>query len=251
MMLSCKPIPIRPLTITPSVEEKPSTEVSSMVEEVETEEETLTIEQEFLRLEEDKQAFEELRANWLEEVTQLRENAHQQGFEAGYTEGLAQGTTDGYNKGFEQVNQELRVCVEQVKKENQRVKQALRQQLIDVQPFLLEIIEKSVESIIYEQLEQGENRHMFMIEKALSYVSKHRFITLHVSQQQYDWVKSQQHELETTCPQAMFQILPNPTLEAYDVVVETEQTELDFRINLQLEHWKEDIRRVVEITCAE
>ena len=148
MMLSCKPIPIRPLTITPSVEEKPSTEVSSMVEEVETEEETLTIEQEFLRLEEDKQAFEELRANWLEEVTQLRENAHQQGFEAGYTEGLAQGTTDGYNKGFEQVNQELRVCVEQVKKENQRVKQALRQQLIDVQPFLLEIIEKSVESII-------------------------------------------------------------------------------------------------------
>lgn len=250
MMLSCKPIPIRTIDVSPSVEELDSstesfTESFSPTSEAELEETTLSVNQELMRLENEKHAFDELKANWLEEVTQLRESAQQEGYETGYAEGLNKGSKEGYEAGFEQINHEMINYVQSIKQEGLRVKEEIAQQLIDVQPFLLEIIEKSVESIIYERLEQGGNRHLKMIEKALSHVSKHQFVTLQVSREQYDWVKEQRNELELLCPQAVFQILINPQLEMFDVLVETEQTELDFRLNLQLENWKEDLKRMV------
>lgn len=246
MMLSSKTIPIRTIVTSHSVEEKDSsTESFQSLSQNEVEEISPSLEEERLKLETDKQAFDNLKANWLEEITNLKESAQQTGYEEGRLEGLEAGRKEGYEAGLEQINREMMDYVQSVKQEGLCVKEKLTQQLTEIQPFLLEIIEKSVEAIICERLEQEENRHLKMIEKALSYVSKHRFVTLYVSREQYDWVKKQQSELELLCPQTIFQILINPELEVFDVLVETEQTELDFRLNLQLENWKEDLKRMV------
>ena len=250
-MLSCKQIPIRPIPNHYSVEENSSsTETLSLenVVELETEEvedQAILIEAEQLRLEAEKQEFDNLKADWLEEVTNLRQEAQQTGYQSGYTEGLESGRKEGYEAGLQQALLEMSEYIQTIKAEGIQLKQEFEKQLFQAQPFLLEIIEKSVESIIGERLEQGENRHLKMIEKALSYVSKHQCVTLNVSKEQYDWVKEQKEELEKLCPQATFQILINPMLKDYDVLVETEQTELDFRLDLQLESWKEDLKRMV------
>ena len=255
-MLSCKQIPIRPIPNICSVEENSSsTETLSLDNKIETEtlevetneleDKTILIEAEQLRLEVEKQEFDDLKADWLEEVTNLREEAQQTGYQTGYTEGLESGKKEGYEAGLQQAFLEMNDYIQTVKSEGIQLKKEFEEQLIQAQPFLLEIIEKSVESIIAEKLEQGENRHLKMIEKALVQVSKHQCVTLNVSKEQYDWVKEQKEELEKLCPQATFQILINPMLKDYDVLVETEQTELDFRLDLQLENWKEDLKRMV------
>ena len=254
-MLSFKPIPIRKIESFEelSVEEQSSTDSSYYDEEqresftdldesqeTSLEDEVDEFERERQQLMDEKASFDNMRAEWLVSMAELKETSQKEGYALGYQEGQEA----GYQEGYQQITQELNEYVQDVRSQQNQINLDLEQYIERFQPIALKIIEESVEALIYEQLNVNPNHHLNLIKKAISMVVEEEQVILKVSKQHYEWLKTKKESLVADSSISDFVILMDDSLEEYDIQVEAGEKSLDFSLKVQLDNWKQELRRM-------
>ncbi len=254
-MLSFKPIPIRKIEYAEelSVEEHSSTDSSYFDEEemekiadldepqeLSLEDEVDELERERQSLMDEKASFDNMRAEWLVSMAELKETSQKEGYDLGYQEGREV----GYQEGYQQITREMNDYVQEIRLKQNQINLDLQEYIEKLQPIVLRIIEESVEALIYEQLKVNPDHHLNLIKKAISMVAEEEQVILKVSRPHYEWLKEKRESLIVDSSISDFLILIDDSLEAFDIQIEAGETSLDFSLKVQLDNWKQELRRM-------
>ncbi|NJP36354.1 FliH/SctL family protein [Alkalicoccus luteus] len=224
---------IRPL-VMPAAEEAaavldtPAREDSKMVQQ---KMQDISMQQQ--ELDKQKQEVEEWRifqeSELKEKSQQLYEQAEQQGFQAGYDSGTAQAELE-----WKQQISDAASIVKLAKSERIHQLEAVEDDAIKLAFHL-------AEKIIGRELEEKSLYHE-MAKEALKTRSWTETVTVHASQTDYSLLCSQREELEEAAgPACELVLLPDPDMQAGDLVIETETSRFDAGADVQLKELKKKL----------
>lgn len=192
-------------------------------------------------LEDAEREAAELVASAKNEADSIRDQARIAGDKAGYK--------DGYEVGHEQSVEESKHLVEEAAKKAANIMRAA----LDAKNTYLEQAEDEVTRIAMEIVEKVLPQHFIdapqvilpLVRKALLKVKDQPEVTIHVSQDSYEFVLMAQTDFQGMLEgKATLIIQPDETLSAGDCVMETPAGNVDARLATQIEIIKQAIQEV-------
>lgn len=152
-------------------------------------------------------------ASYMDELQQLKQNAHREGYDAGYAEGLQKGT-DEINRQLQQLHETLALFNEPLALINE-----------DIEQQLLVIIELITRSIVHREVSLNPEIlfDVFKQMKAVMPLSKEKIILqLHPEDQAHLAQFLQEHQIKNEC-----ELTVDPNLSRGEVVLITQHTQID------------------------
>lgn len=150
---------------------------------------------------------------------------------------------EGYASGKQQAQQEadaiLTSQLDQIQQIQKQLTEERKRYVLQSEEQLIEMSMQLARKLIGQALKNQPSEVAGLVKKHLKQVEDAQEITLHVSLEDFDWIKEQREELESLLPAfTPFVILPVKELKRGDVMIHTQASRYDARIDSQLSEIK-------------
>lgn len=180
-------------------------------------------------------AMQEVERETKERAEQLKHDA----WEAGYTNGKQQAE--------QEVDAILKAQLERIEQIQKQFTEERKRYVLQSEEQLIEISMQLARKLIGQALQSQPGEVARLVKKHLKQVEDAQEITLHVSLEDFDWIKEQREELESLLPAfTPFVILPVKELKRGDVMIHTQASRYDARIDSQLSEIKSHFMTLAE-----
>lgn len=185
-------------------------------------------------------------ADAADEVARIKEEARQEGREAGLTEGRAQGYREGNEKAFAEQKQAIIDANAKAEKTLQDAEAEKDRYVQQAEKEITDIALKIADKILPQHFIDAPQIILPLVRKALQKLKDQPRIAVHVAPEHYDMVLLAKNELQAVLEgNASFEIISDETLVPGDVVLESPNGNLDARLETQLAQIKKAVQDVM------
>lgn len=165
------------------------------------------------------------------EADQLREQAVEEGRNAGFEQGQAE------------AQERLQEAAEKFRQQMEQERQALKEQEEALEPKYAEIMAALIQKITGVVCQDKKNVIVYLIHQALNQLEKTKTINLRVSKQDILRVSSYKEQLKKCVSEGVeFDITEDDSLQENQCIIETDQRIIDCSLDVQLQNLQDQIR---------
>jgi|GEM_PF-5481525 len=178
----------------------------------------------------------------VEETEQIKQQAYDEAYNEGYHEGVEKGEAEGQKQFTEQARADL-AKLKQTCLQIQRESEIYVDELI---PKMMQLIKKSVEKVTMQVMEDSDTKLFPLIKSQLKELSLRKQLFIRIHPEAYEDIKQHEQKLQEYCVEAKIHFLPDPTLNEFGCVIESESEMIDLQLNKQLAQLFLEWERVVK-----
>lgn len=165
------------------------------------------------------------------EADRLREQAVEEGRNAGFEQGQAE------------AQERLQEAAEKFRQQMEQERQALKEQEEALEPKYAEIMAALIQKITGVVCQDKKNVIVYLIHQALNQLEKTKTINLRVSKQDILRVSSYKEQLKKCVSEGVeFDITEDDSLQENQCIIETDQRIIDCSLDVQLQNLQDQIR---------
>lgn len=184
--------------------------------------------------------IEEMKAGALREAEALRQQAIEEGRQAGYQDGFAKGSAEAFRE-VEKANQKTSEAIAETEAVRKALQEEYEAKLQEMEPMVIDELTKIYDHIFEAGLKDQTEIIFHLLDSTLHRIDSGREFIVRVSQADYEYINTRKEELLTGLPGVRMDLVADVTMKKGQGMIETGGGLFDCSIDVELQELKHRI----------